>query len=304
MGMRNGLAALTRQLQEPVDLCREDLAAYAARDPAANGLESLIITSYSSFEAVLSYRVAHHVLGLQTLSKDCRRSLAVAITDKAKLASGIEIHPGACIGERFVVDHGIGTVIGETSEIGDDCYILRGVTLGASGIGDNPAAKRHPSIGDRVEIGSCARLLGPISIGDDVFIGPNCVVTADIPSGHSVSILNQLQIHLLRCGEGRRLRLLALASIQGKPMLLGSGFFKPALYLLDSAHKRLETWRIVVTGVAVDHVTFNVRRLAIAHEAPRHLEVCDGGNRAVLLHPPGLDALLTGGRTVELAAQE
>lgn len=102
----------------------------------------------------------------------------------------------------------------------------------------------------------------------------------------------------------RRLRLLALVSVQGKPMLLGSGFFKPALYLLDSAHKRLETWRIVVTGVAVDHVAFNVRRLAIAHEVPKHLEVCDGGNRAVLLHPPGLDALLTGGRTVELAAQE
>ncbi|MFC0691025.1 serine O-acetyltransferase [Paraburkholderia humisilvae] len=98
------------------------------------------------------------------------------------------------IGKRFILDHGVGTVVGETAVIGDDCYILGGVTLGAVGIAGNPPGKRHPVLGDRVEVGAFTRILGRVEIGDEVFIGPHCVITQDVPSGSIVTVRTSVQI--------------------------------------------------------------------------------------------------------------
>jgi len=119
--------------------------------------------------------------------------IAKSITEKAKLESGIEIHPAAKIGDYFVIDHGVGTVIGETCEIGEHCYILQGVILGSTGIAYNPLEKRHPTLGNNVEIGAHARILGPITIGDNVKVSPYSVIREDIPSNTSVIIQNQCQ---------------------------------------------------------------------------------------------------------------
>jgi len=109
-----------------------------------------------------------------------------------KIKTGIEIHPEAENGERFVIDHGMGTVIGETCEIGHDCYILQNVILGSSRI-VGPKGKRHPSLGNNVEIGGFSRLFGPIHVGDNVKISPYSVITTDIPSHSSLIIKNTFQ---------------------------------------------------------------------------------------------------------------
>jgi hypothetical protein len=106
--------------------------------------------------------------------------------------SGVEIHPGAQIGRRLVVDHGSNVVIGETAILGDDCYILNNVTLGALGVADNKAGRRHPKLGDRVQIANNVSVLGPIEIGDDVFIGPGLLITKDIPGGGRATRLQEI----------------------------------------------------------------------------------------------------------------
>ncbi len=114
--------------------------------------------------------------------------LAALITRRGKLLSGAEIHFNSRIGRRFVLDHGYGTVIGETSVIGDDCYILGGVTLGSRLIAANTQGPRHPNLGDRVQVGMNSSLLGHIRIADDVFIGSGCLVTQDVPAGQKITL--------------------------------------------------------------------------------------------------------------------
>lgn len=163
------------------DQAIEDLEAYVAGDPALMGEARYALIPNSPFMATLSYRLSHR---LWTGGTDLRaRQLAVEISHRARVLTGAEIHPAARIGRRFVLDHGTNTVIGATTEIGDSCYILNGVILGARGISGNSAGKRHPSIGDRVQIGAFARILGNVRIGDDVFIGPLACVTRDVPAG-------------------------------------------------------------------------------------------------------------------------
>ncbi|MDC8786053.1 serine O-acetyltransferase [Roseateles koreensis] len=177
-------------------LLSSDLAAFSSKDPAAHGDPLLVLQSYTAFKAVLHYRLSHAILTAQypiELSA-LRLGYAYQLANRGKMQSGIEIHPNASIGERFILDHGWGTVIGETAEIGDDCYILGGVTLGARGIFDNSDDKRHPTLGNRVQVGAFARLFGRIHIGDDTFIGPNCVIKDDIPSNSVVTIRSELQL--------------------------------------------------------------------------------------------------------------
>jgi serine O-acetyltransferase len=150
---------------------REVIAAYKARDPAARSdLEILLL--YPGVKAVRCHRRAHwcycHNL----------KFLARAISQHARHRTGIEIHPGATIGKRLVIDHGMGIVIGETAEIGDDCLIYHGVTLGGTG---KDVGKRHPTIGNNVLIGTGAKVLGPITVGDNSRIAANSVVLKDIP---------------------------------------------------------------------------------------------------------------------------
>jgi serine O-acetyltransferase len=152
---------------------REDLRNARLHDPAARGdVENALV--YSGLHAVWSYRLAHRMWAVPAL-----RGAARILSQLTRLLTGIEIHPGATIGRRFFIDHGMGVVIGETTEIGDDVMLYHGVTLGGRSL---EHGKRHPTIGDRVTVGAGAKVLGPVRIGDDSAVGANSVVTHDVPA--------------------------------------------------------------------------------------------------------------------------
>lgn len=148
------------------------LAAYQRHDPAAKGPIEVALL-YPGIKAILFHRLAHrlYVWGVPFLPR--------FISELSRFLTGIEIHPGAKIGKDFVIDHGMGVVIGETAEIGDDCLIFHGVTLGGKG----GSGKRHPTVGSHVMIGAGAKLIGNIHIGDRARIGANAVLTRDVPEG-------------------------------------------------------------------------------------------------------------------------
>lgn len=153
---------------------REDLRNARAHDPASRGdVENALV--YSGLHAIWSYRLAHRLW-----AKPALRGPARILTQLTRFLTGIEIHPGATIGRRFFIDHGMGVVIGETAAVGDDVMIYHGVTLGGRTM---QQVKRHPTIGDRVTIGAGAKILGPLTVGDDSAIGANAVVTRDVPAG-------------------------------------------------------------------------------------------------------------------------
>ena len=149
---------------------RTDIDAIKQRDPAATGdVEVLLL--YSGLHALLAYRVSHKLyLGGHKFS-------ARAVSQAAKFLTGIEIHPGATIGKGLVIDHGSGVVIGETAEIGDNCTLYQGVTLGGTG---KDIGKRHPTLGNNVLVGAGAKVLGPILIEDNSKVAANAVVLKDI----------------------------------------------------------------------------------------------------------------------------
>ena len=149
----------------------ETVNAYLARDPAAkNPIEVLLL--YPGVKAVCYHRGAHWCYEHKLMF------LARMISQMGRHRTGIEIHPGAKIGKRLVIDHGMGIVIGETAEIGDDCLIYHGVTLGGTG---KDSGKRHPTIGNTVLIGTGAKVLGPFKVGDNSRIAANSVVLSEIP---------------------------------------------------------------------------------------------------------------------------
>ncbi len=154
----------------------ETIRAYQKNDPAArSGLEVFFL--YAGIHAMIDYRIAHwlHVHKLKFLAR--------FVSQWSRLWTGIEIHPGAKIGRRLVIDHGSGSVIGETVEIGDDCLIYQGATLGGTGISQG---KRHPTIGNNVMIGSGAKVLGPFTVGDNAKIAANSVVLRPVPPNCTV----------------------------------------------------------------------------------------------------------------------
>ncbi len=162
----------------------DDLLALSDNDPSAHRDLHIIATGYSSYSAVLHYRLASNlILGAPILSRRLLDCYAILISQRGKLKSGAEIHYRAQIKDRFVLDHGYGTVIGETCRIGSRCYLLGGVVLGARGISGNPSVDRHPIIGNHVQIGAFSSVLGNISVGNDVFIGPGCTIISDLPDG-------------------------------------------------------------------------------------------------------------------------
>ncbi len=150
---------------------RETIAAYKARDPAArSSLEILLL--YPGIRATQNHKIAHWCY------EHDHKFLARYISQRTRHKTGIEIHPGAKIGKRLVIDHGMGIVIGETAEIGDDCLLYQGVTLGGTG---KEAGKRHPTIGNNVLVGSGAKVLGPFKVGDNSRVAANSVVLREIP---------------------------------------------------------------------------------------------------------------------------
>ena len=152
---------------------REDIQAVFARDPAARNTFE-VLTTYPGIHALIMHRVAHELW-----IKECKTS-ARMLSSFSRFATGIEIHPGAKIGKRFFIDHGMGVVIGETAEIGDDVTLYHGVTLGGTTWNKG---KRHPTLEDGVVVGAGAKILGPFTVRKNAKVGSNAVVTKEVPEG-------------------------------------------------------------------------------------------------------------------------
>ena len=153
---------------------REDIAAARSHDPAArSGLE--VVLAYPGVHAVWIHRIAHRWWRAPGLRLPAR-----LLSQAARTLTGVEIHPGARIGRRLFIDHGMGVVIGETAIVGDDVMLYHGVTLGGK---SSRREKRHPTLGSRVTVGANATILGPVTIGSDSSIGAGAVVVRDAPAG-------------------------------------------------------------------------------------------------------------------------
>ncbi len=155
---------------------RDEVNTVFEKDPAARSVIEVLL-AYPGFHAIINHRIAHW------LYRHRRFLIARLISQWGRFWTGIEIHPGAKIGERFFIDHGMQVVIGETSEIGDDVLLFQGVTLGGTG---TEKEKRHPTIGNNVVVGAGAKVLGPIEIGDNVRIGAGSVVVKSVPDNTTV----------------------------------------------------------------------------------------------------------------------
>jgi serine O-acetyltransferase len=169
-----GLGTFARVARE----LREDLTAAQERDPAARNVgRAEILLTYGGVQALLSHRISHalYEAGMPLVPR--------ALANFTRVTTGVEIHPAAKIGRALFIDHGAGVVIGETAEIGDDVTLYQGVTLGGTGFF---RGKRHPTVGSNSVVGSGAKLLGAIEIGERVKIGANSVVIHDVPSGATV----------------------------------------------------------------------------------------------------------------------
>jgi serine O-acetyltransferase len=155
---------------------REQIDTIFREDPAAKSVLEIFLC-YPGFHAILLHRLAHKLykMGVPILPR--------TISQTSRFLTGIEIHPGATIGRRFFIDHGMGVVIGETAEIGDDCLLYQGVTLGGTG---KERGKRHPTLGDHVVVGTGAKVLGSIKVGDHVRIGAGSVVLKAVPDHSTV----------------------------------------------------------------------------------------------------------------------
>lgn len=153
-----------------------DLRAVFERDPAARSRVEVILT-YAGFQALMFHRIAHRLWRMRL------RLLGRLLAQFSRWITGVEIHPGAIIGHGFFIDHGMGVVIGETTEIGDFVTLFQGVTLGGTG---KEKGKRHPTLGNHVVVGSGAKVLGNIRIGDFVKVGANSVVLRSVPSNSTV----------------------------------------------------------------------------------------------------------------------
>jgi len=155
---------------------RETIRAYRERDPAARS-DLEVVLCYPGLHAVMFHRLAHW------LWRHRLHLLGRYVSHLGRFLTGIEIHPAAELGRRLVIDHGMGVVIGETAEIGDDCHFYHQVTLGGTSLAKG---KRHPTVGNRVIIGAGAKVLGPITLGDDARVGANAVVVQPVPAGTTV----------------------------------------------------------------------------------------------------------------------
>ncbi len=155
-----------------LEIIKADIQSIKERDPAARSTFEILLT-YSGVHAVLFYRISHWFYKKKLFT------VARIISQTARFFTGIEIHPGAKIGKGLFIDHGMGVVIGETAEIGDNCLLYQGVTLGGTG---KEHGKRHPTLGNNVMVGCGAKVLGPFKVGDNAKIASNAVVLEEVPA--------------------------------------------------------------------------------------------------------------------------
>jgi len=173
---------------------KDDISVVFDRDPAArNWFE--VLTAYPGVHAILMHKLNHFVWNINFIGM---KWLARMMSHLVRWLTGIEIHPGAKIGRRFFIDHGMGVVIGETAEIGDDCTLYQGVTLGGTSWN---AGKRHPTLGNNVVVGAGAKILGPFTLNDGARVGSNSVVLKEVPAETTVV---GIPAHVVGSAEHRR----------------------------------------------------------------------------------------------------
>ena len=304
-----------------------DIKRFVDSDPAATSSPNpyqYVFKSYKGMRAILYYRIANHLIyHLDALlqsevdtyrdpfdeessrfndAKDYFYLLARKISEDAAVETGIEINPSARIEKGLVIDHGVhtniakddfGIVIGETCEIGKNCTILNGVTIGASDV--NKGAKqgrRHPKIGSNVTICANARILGAIEIGSNVMISPFAVVAHDIPSNCKVSIINQLQIEKGSKSDSGIL-LYGLIPFEGKLLISGENLLNCKVFLCDSETLANEI------NVNILRVTMNTIEFALDKELelPASISVClqRDNTRIYILQPAAISAIIRNG---------
>ena len=181
-------------VSELCQVVQGDLMALVTFDPAAKHNYDKGISHFIYYYSKTKYAIKDNGNEALIMLEAYLKLIARNMSENSKVRTAIEIHPASIIGERFAIDHGYGTVIGETCVIGNDCYILQGVILGASKIKGNKKGKRHPTIGNNVHIGAFARITGNIKVGDNSKICPNAVIYRSIPPHSKVKIDNQIQI--------------------------------------------------------------------------------------------------------------
>jgi serine O-acetyltransferase len=191
---------------------REDIATIRERDPAARSAWE-VLTCYPGLHALVLHRFAHACWRAR------RRWLARFVSQMARFMTGIEIHPGATVGRRVFIDHGMGVVIGETAQIGDDCTIYQGVTLGGTSL--TRGAKRHPTLERGVIVGAGAKVLGGFTIGADAKIGSNAVVTKPVPAG-GTAVGNPARIIVPAAASAAASGASAAASVVAKAAAVGA----------------------------------------------------------------------------------
>lgn len=170
-----------------------DLEAKMEQDPISTSQRLVFLSN--SFRAIMAYRISNRLhLKMQANHHDSYQLIAYKMAEESASQTSIEIHPGAEIGRSFVIDHGVNTLIGATSQIGDGCTILQNVVLGARKITYNGEGKRHPTIGNQVQISGGVRILGPVKIGNYVCIGPDCLILEDIPDHSRVKLVKSVMV--------------------------------------------------------------------------------------------------------------
>ncbi|RMD71725.1 MAG: serine O-acetyltransferase [Gammaproteobacteria bacterium] len=227
---------------------REDIQCIFERDPAARSTWE-ILTTYPGLHAVGLHRLAHF------LWNHGLRWPARFLSTLARWLTGIEIHPGARIGRRFFIDHGMGVVIGETAEIGDDCTLYHGVTLGGTSW---KKGKRHPTLGNNVVVGAGAKVLGPIQIGEGARIGSNAVVVKDVPPGATVvgipgHVVNKGDKQYMRQAIARKIGFDAYGVAQDMPDPIAQAIncMLDHIHVMDQKFQVLEA-RLRRAGIDVD----------------------------------------------------
>ncbi|NHB58567.1 serine O-acetyltransferase [Acinetobacter shaoyimingii] len=221
---------------------KEDIQAVFARDPAARNTFE-VLTTYPGIHALIMHRVAHE-LWLKE-----HKTSARMLSSFSRFATGIEIHPGAKIGKRFFIDHGMGVVIGETAQIGDDVTLYHGVTLGGTTWNKG---KRHPTLEDGVVIGAGAKILGPFTVRKNAKVGSNAVVTKEVPEG-ATAVGNPARFILKESVEQKE----KLNSKQPTPVQeTAPDSFQPYATTPDQSDPMLETMRVLL-----DRIQQNEKRL-------------------------------------------